>query len=147
MEKRIGRPRKKPPGNAVELIRDLAADGFSVRGVAARLGTSQDTLRLWFERHPELHEAFEQGREAERYALHNALYRAATEQGNITASIFLLKSRHGYREGDQSDTANRVTINFTLPGAMRMDEFKVIEHDSDRTEQLPTPRTELSRRS
>jgi hypothetical protein len=147
MEKRIGRPRKKPPGNAVELIRDLAADGFSVRGVAARLGTSQDTLRLWFERHPELHEAFEQGREVERYALHNALYRAATEQGNITASIFLLKSRHGYREGDQSDTANRVTINFTLPGALRMDEFKVIEHDSDRTKQLPTPRTELSRRS
>jgi hypothetical protein len=146
MEKKLGRPMKKPPRNAERLIHDYSADGFSIRGVAAKLGTSQDTLRLWFERHPELQEAFDQGRESERYALHNSLYVAAMS-GNATAAMFLLKSRHGYREGDQSDTANRVTINFTLPGALRMDEFKVIEHDSDRTEQLPTPRTELSRRS
>lgn len=132
--KKTGRPRKLPPKNAAELIHDLAADGFSVRGVAARLGTSQDTLRLWFERHPELQEAFEQGRESERYALHNRLYRAAMEDGNITAGIFLLKARHGYREGDQGDTANRVSINFTLPGALPMAQF--IEGEAIQGEKL-----------
>lgn len=131
--KKTGRPRKNPPRNAVELIHDLAADGFSVRGVAARLGTSQDTLRLWFERHPKLQEAFEQGREAERYALHNKAFQMAME-GNISALMFLLKARHGYREGDQGDTANRVSINFTLPGALPMAQF--IEGEAVQVEKL-----------
>lgn len=132
---RIGRPPKKPPQDAASLILAYSADGFSIRGVAAKLGTSQDTLRKWFDKYPELSEAFEQGRETERHALHNMLYRAAMEDGNITAGIFLLKSRHGYKEGDQSETANRVSINFTLPGALPLSDFvqgNVIEQFSTR---------------
>jgi hypothetical protein len=75
----------------------------------------------------------DEGREAEHKVLHNALFKQA-QNGNITAAIFLLKTRHGYREGDQSEIANRVTINFQLPGAMPLEKFKtikgkVIEHD------------------
>lgn len=120
---------KEAPGNAADRIEALAADGFSMRGVAAGLGTSADTLRRWFDEQPELQEAFERGRERERHTLHNALYRAATELGNMTAAMFLLKSRHGYREGDQADAANRVSINFTLPAAMPLDAFRIIDHD------------------
>jgi hypothetical protein len=131
----VARPHKKrgpkpktPPATAADRIEALAADGFSMRGVAAGLGVSADVLRRWLDEQPDLQEAFDRGRERERHTLHNALYRAATEQGNMTAAMFLLKARHGYREGDQGDTANRVQITFALPGALPLADFKVIDH-------------------
>jgi hypothetical protein len=61
-------------------------------------------------------------------------------------SMFLLKARHGYREGDQTDTANKVSITFALPGAMSMEEFKVIENEPDnRTERLSTQSPPVAR--
>lgn len=104
----------------------MAADGFSIPGVAARLGVSKDTFYRWMDDHPELKDAFDLGREMERHALHNLLYRQAMEQGNATAAMFLLKARHGYREGDQSDHAGRVSINIALPGAMTLQQFTTI---------------------
>ncbi len=89
-----------------------------------------------------------QGREAERLTLHNVLYEQATKNGNIVAAMFLLKARHGYREGDQSTEANRVSINFTMPGALSPGEFlKVIEHEqqpADPDKSLPAPRLSRS---
>lgn len=69
----------------------------------------------------------------EHKVLFNALFKQA-QNGNTTAAIFLLKTRHGYREGDQSELANRVSINFQLPGAMPLAQFqkvqaRVIDHD------------------
>ncbi|UZO97645.1 Hypothetical protein RMHFA_05589 [Roseomonas mucosa] len=75
------------------------------------------------------------GRDAEHNTLFNALFKAATEKGNATAAMFLLKARHGYREGDQSDIANRVSITFALPGAekleavVKQDKKKIIDHE------------------
>jgi len=34
-----------------------------------------------------------------------------------------LKARHGYREGDQSDNANRVAITFNLPAALSAEQY------------------------
>lgn len=125
-------PRRKPgpkpmhpPPDAAALIEDLAADGFSKVGVARRLGVARETLSRWLDEHPELQDAFDTGREKERYALHNMLYRLAVEEKDKIAAIFLLKSRFGYREGDQGDQGNRVSINFTLPGAMKPEAFTV----------------------
>lgn len=112
---------------AAKAIYACAAGGFSVVGVAQALGTSKDTLGRWLDEYPELKEAFDQGREQERYMLHNKLYRLAMEQDNASAAMFLLKARHGYREGDQGETANRVSINFTLPGALPMEQFAAID--------------------
>ena len=123
-----GRPLKLAPAGAASRIEALAADGFSIAGVARGMGTSKETLAKWFDADPALKEAFEQGREQERYALHNLLFKLATEKGNASAAMFLLKARHGYREGDQNETGNRVSINFTLPGAMTMNDFKAIEN-------------------
>lgn len=124
--RRSGRKAIVPPASAADRIRALAADGFSLVGVAADLGVSKDTLRGWMEREPHLQDAFEQGRETERRTLHNHLYRMATEKGNAAAAMFLLKARHGYREGDQSDQANRVSISIALPGAMTLQQFTQI---------------------
>lgn len=121
--KKAGRKPTKPPADASVRLHELAADGFSIVGVAKRMGVSKDTLQRWLDDHPDLQEAFDQGRETERYCLHNMLYRQAVEQGNATAAMFLLKARHGYREGDQSNGAGRVNVNIALPGALTLKQF------------------------
>lgn len=125
-----GKPRMPIPKDAEEVIRKLAAEGHSHIGIAAALGCCKNTLTKWMDENPALRNALDQGREKERHTLHNVLYTAATKDKNCTAAMFLLKSRHGYREGDQNEQANRVSINFTLPGAMKLEDFsKVIQHD------------------
>lgn len=115
--------RKKPPANAAELLLELSSNGYNKKGLAYRLGTTVETMNKWLELYPELQTALDEGREREHHALFNALYENATKGGNVTAAIFLLKTRHGYREGDQSEIANKVSINFQLPGAMRLEDF------------------------
>ncbi|QNK00734.1 hypothetical protein [Dyella telluris] len=102
-----------------------------MKGIARSLGVSLETLNEWMERHPELRAAMDEGREAEHKVLHNALYKQA-EKGNIVAGIFLLKTRHGYREGDQTGVANKVSVTFNVPGALTPEQFRkgrVIEHE------------------
>lgn len=123
---REGRPRKQPPEDAAERIRIAAAGGASLKGVAAAVGVDVEILRRWFDERPDLQEAIDTGREQERRTLHNVLYRAATEGSGkdaLIAAMFLLKAKHGYREGDQQEQANRVAITFNMPAAQPMAEF------------------------
>lgn len=145
---KAGRKPKAVPADAANRIEAMAADGFSKIGVAAGFGVSVEVLTRWLDETPELQEAFDRGRERERHTLHNALFRAATEGKNVTAAIFLLKSRHGYREGDQAEQANKVSINFQLPAAMPLADFRVIEHGhaDDRAEPVSTARALPARR-
>lgn len=117
---------KNPPEEAGEKILSLSAEGHSIVGIAQRFDVSKDTFVRWMEDYPELKAAFDQGREKERHTLHNMLYTEATLKRNTVAAMFLLKARHGYREGDQGDSANKVTINFQLPGAMPLDDFLTV---------------------
>ena len=129
-EKRVALT-NKPPRNAADRIREWSAGGSSVKAIARSLGVSLETLNVWMERHPKLRDAMDAGRDEEHTLLRDALIRQL-DKGPV-AAIFLLKARHGYREGDQSETANRVSINFTLPAAIPLAQFtqgKVIEHDS-----------------
>ena len=143
----MARPRKEPQPEAVQRIETAAANGADVKGIAHCVGINKDTLQRWLNEHPELREAYERGRERERAALHNALYRAATEKGNIVAAMFLLKARHGYREGDQGEAGNKVSITFSLPGALTMDQYreKVIEHGSDQDQPVSRARPRIAR--
>lgn len=115
-----------PPADAADKIRALASDGFSVIGVAHGMGVGKDAFARWLNENPALQEAFDEGREMERRALHNQLYRMAMEDKHASAAMFLLKARHGYREGDQGDQGNRVNINIALPGAMTLQQFTSI---------------------
>jgi hypothetical protein len=120
----IGRPRKQPPEDAAAIIQKLASEGRGIMGVASQLRTDRGTLQRWFEENPELREAFEAGKEQERHELHQILLRDARdgEKPNINA-IFLLKARHGYREGDTGEQPSRLNITFNLPGAMSKEDF------------------------
>ena len=133
---RFGPAPKELPANAHELVGAMAADGWSKAGIARQLGVSMKTFDKRLEDDPELQRAFDVGRDLEHQALFNVLYRQAVERGNATAAMFLLKSRHGYREGDQSEIANRVSITFNLPGADKLEAVigsakkpKVIDHE------------------
>lgn len=147
-QKKIGRPLKQPPADAEKIIRELSATGHAIIGIAHALGTSKDTLGRWLDENENLKAAFDQGREKERHTLHNSLYVAATEGGNATAAMFLLKARHGYVEGQQESSGNKVSIVFQLPGAMPLDQFKVIQNDStdDQTKRISKSTTVPTRR-
>ncbi len=108
-------------------IHALAATGFTKRGIARHFGVANETFVRWLEEDEVLQEAFTQGREAERQSLHNVLYKLAIEDKDKVSAIFLLKSRHGYREGDQAEQSNRVAITFNLPGAMTAEQYRTIE--------------------
>ncbi|MEP7063769.1 MAG: hypothetical protein ABI881_15370 [Betaproteobacteria bacterium] len=158
MTARITRPRIKPgpapkvaPADAAQRIEAMAADGFSIVGVARGLGTSKDTLHRWMDDDPSLQEAFDSGREKERHALHNMLFRQAVEKNNVVAAFFLLKCRHSYVENAAVESGNRVQITFTLPGAVPLADFqtKTIEHGQpdNRDERVSAPSLALTRGS
>lgn len=129
--RRMGRPALQPPKDAIDIITEGASRGASMRVIASALAISVETLRKWLDENPDLEEAFVRGREKERSALHGSLYDAAMA-GNIVAAMFLLKSRHGYREGDQGEQANRVSINFNLPGALPTEKFIEVSNEPAR---------------
>ena len=120
--KKAGRKRSTPPANAVELVRDLAADGWSIIGIANRMGVDTKTFNLWLERHPELQDAIDLGREEEHHVLYNMLMREAVEKRNVTAALAILNARHGWRS-DQSNQGNKLNVNIALPGAMTLAQF------------------------
>ena len=64
---------------------------------------------------PELAEAFANGSERERQTLHTMLFDAATKGSNIVAAMFLLKSRHGYQEGQQEGFCSLATLPLRQP--------------------------------
>lgn len=147
------RPLKNPPENAVERVKALAAEGHSQRGVAMAMGVAAGTFRRWLDEREDLREAYDDGRDTHEFSLANMVYRSATEPGfkggNITAAFFLLKAKYGWREGERNEAGNRVNITFSLPAAMPLAEFEVIENGrtADRTERLPGPRVAVARGS
>jgi hypothetical protein len=119
--------RKDAPVFLSAQVAALASTGFSKLGMARHFGVHLATLNRWLDENEDAAEAFRQGRESERQALHNLLYKLAIEDKDKVSAMFLLKARHGYREGDQQEQANKVSVTFNLPGAMTAEQYKVIE--------------------
>jgi hypothetical protein len=116
--------RKQPPPDVCATIEELAAAGGTIVGIAAALKTTREVLRRWMTENPALQHAFDFGRERERHELHSLLVRDARdgEKPNINA-MFLLKARHGYREGDAGEQGSRVNITFNIPAALSREDF------------------------
>ena len=88
-----GRPRKDEidPG----AIRALAALGLNATTIAARLGLSRRTLFERLRTDPLAREAYDEGL-ADLVTTGSAKLRELVEQGNVTALIFLLKTKGGW---------------------------------------------------
>jgi hypothetical protein len=112
-----------PPLVMRDRILTLASTGYSKYGMARHFQVSLKTFNRWLEESDLLAQAFSTGRDT----LHNVLFKLAVEEKDKIAAMFLLKARHGYREGDQAEQSNKVSITFNLPGAMTPDQYKTIE--------------------
>jgi len=134
---KTGRRPKRIPADAARIIQRTAAVGANIVGIAAALGVGKTTLARWLDEHPELRDALDKGRERERHKLHNQLFRQAMK-GNVLASIFLLRARHGYQSEETHDARPALVINLppALPSAdyaklvAREREAKVIEAET-----------------
>ena len=134
-----GRPFIEPTAEDVEFIERSAGEGCDMIEIARGLHIGKTTLSRWRKDHETVAEAIEIGRAIEHKALRSKLHEKAMA-GDTVALLFLLKCRHGYREGDQSERGGGATITINLPGAMPLDKFLNVEHGPDsRAERLPNP--------
>lgn len=138
MTKPLPSPDKAPRGTA-DKLRRWAAEAVPQKVMARRLGVSVATLKRWMDEDERLAAAYDEGVEEEHQMLVAAL--KARLADSPAAAMFLLKTRHGYREGDQTGQANRVQVTFNLPGAASKEQWvqarviepdrKAIEHGAD----------------
>lgn len=95
------------------IVEELAAQGCSVVTIAKALGVDKETFRHIRGRDPAVEEAFEAGRAKEHDRLVSNLNTAAAS-GNVVASIFLLRARHGYQSAEGID----VNVNVNTGGVL-----------------------------
>jgi hypothetical protein len=122
-----GRRRVTPEGTA--LIESWAAAGATKTAIAAKLRIDRGTLARICERQPEVAQAIAAGgsaHETECVDTLTAIMRSG-EDDHVRArcGMFLLKARHGWREGDARDggsvTTNVQVIN--LPASMTPEQW------------------------
>lgn len=95
------------------LVEQLAERGCSVVTISAALGVNKETFLHIRRRDQAVDDAFERGRAKEHDRLVGNLTTAAAS-GNVVASIFLLKARHGYREGEPMEVNVEVNTGGVL---------------------------------
>jgi hypothetical protein len=109
-------------------VERMAASGWRLKDIATALNLSVRGLDGIRKRDPELEAAIERGRGKEHQKLVAKLFDVATKgtgKEAVTAAIFLLKARHGYREGHAIDgDAGSVNVQINLPGAMTPDQYR-----------------------
>ena len=137
----MARPRKHLPPGGVDILREAASNGVAKHDVARRLGLNFRTLERLLKDDPAAREAWAEGKEAERAELVGLLMEKA-RKGDGASAMFLLKSRHGYRDhGPVDGDAAAPVVNITLPAALSPDQWlrmvnvtpqpRQIEGDSD----------------
>lgn len=127
-----------PPSDAAERIRVAASRGGSLKAMHTLFGVPADTFKRWLDAVPGLRQAFDEGKEMEREALHRTLYEAALYKRDLNAAQFLLKSRHSYREQEPDDSRNKVNITFNIPAAAP--DLKTYVEQNGKLEAVALPR-------
>jgi len=109
----VGRSSYKVGAKGLKIVEELSARGCSLTTIAKALRMNIDTLRLVRQRQPEVDEAYQRGLAVEHDALTRNL-RILADDGNVVANLFLLKTRHGYREGEPLE----VNVNVNTGGVL-----------------------------
>lgn len=125
------------------LVEQLAERGCSVVTIAKALGVDKETFRNIRSRDPAVEQAFDEGRAREHDRLVQNLNTAASG-GNVVASIFLLRARHGYQSGEGIDVNVNVNTGGVLvvPAEMTVEQYlemKRAEGDMVDVTPLPAP--------
>jgi hypothetical protein len=152
MTKPTGKPTGRPKGvgasfvtaDQLPLIEEMAARGCNEITIARACGIRCN--KAWQkarEAQPEVADALASGRAVEHDMLVSKLHTLAMG-GNAIAAMFLLKCRHGYREGE-AQAAPQLNVTISLPGAMAPENYeKVIGHGTTESQQLPSKRLKRS---
>ena len=119
----MGRKKIKLPSNGLDIIRNLAERGVRETDIARALGMSFKTWKRIKDENDEARETLEEARQIEENKLFGILYEKAMK-GDTVSAIFLLKSRHGYKEGADQVNANQVNVKITLPGSMDPEDYR-----------------------
>ena len=108
----------------IKIIEELSARGCHQTTIAKALRMSVDSFKACRARQPEVEEAYQRGLGTEHDALVSNL-RAAANEGNVVANIFLLKARQAYREGEPLEV--NVSVNaggvLVVPADMTVEEY------------------------
>jgi len=142
-----GRPKKLVHDHQLKIIEKMASKGCSEGTIAKALGMSHPTFIDRKKDQPEVKEALARGLAIEHDQLVGVLFDSAVNKHNITAAMFLLKTRHGYLEGQPLEgTGTKVNVNITLPGALSPSDYgKLIDGESS-PEPSTKPRRKLTRK-
>ena len=105
-------------------ISRLASRGVNEVDIVKALGISYPVWLRIKEEDEQALQALEEARRKEEAELVGVLYEAAIKNKNLTAAMFLLKARHGYKEGAEQVNASQVNVKITVPQSMNPDEYK-----------------------
>jgi hypothetical protein len=109
----------------IALIKRTAARGASMGVVAAALGIAKSTLQKTMARDEAVLLAWEGGKAVDE-AHHLGVLNKAANKGYAAASMFLLKTRHGYRETDDAQQGNVTNLQIvSLPAPMTPQAYAV----------------------
>jgi hypothetical protein len=102
----------------------MSAKGCSHIQIARAIGLDAKTLRERLKDDPAAAEAFNAGKSEEEGVLVGLLRRKA-DQGDTVSAMFLLKSRHGYRDRGDTDTGSQsgVQVTISLPGPLPAEQY------------------------
>jgi hypothetical protein len=130
----------------LELVERLAKRGDELATIAKALSLNPSTFRSVRQRQETAQEAVERGRAAFVDEMKDVLVEAA-RNGSQVAAMFLLKTRGGWKEGEQTDGGTqRPNINIiNLHGALSHDAYaKLIEANPGALPALPAPKDDKS---
>lgn len=127
------------------IVEELAARGCSVVTISAAIGVNKETFLHIRRRDPAVEDAFERGRAKEHDRLVANLNTAAAS-GNVVASIFLLRARHGYQSGEGIDVNVNVQTGGVLvvPAELTVEQYLEMKRaEGDMVDVTPVPRPAL----
>ena len=136
-----GRSSYKVGVKGLKIVEELSSRGCSLTTIARALRMDAATLRLVRQRQPEVEEAYQRGLAVEHDKLTSNL-RTLANGGNVVANLFLLKTRHGYREGEPLEV--NLTVNtggvLVVPGKMTVEEYLESKRAEGEIDQFPPMR-------
>jgi hypothetical protein len=125
----------------IKIVEELSGRGCHLTTIAKALRMSKDAFQSCRARQPEVEEAYQRGLATEHDVLTSNLRRAADE-GNVVANLFLLKARHGYREGEPLEV--NVAVNtggvLVVPAEMTVEEWLARKQEAGELDPVPPMR-------
>jgi hypothetical protein len=142
-----GAPSYRVGRKGLKIIEELSARGVAEATIAKALRMGKDAFRAAKRRDPAVQEAIDRGRAVEHDRLVGVLHEQAMA-GQYVPAMFLLKARHGYREGDAFEANVNVSVNtggiVVVPHRQSMEEF-LLEHKAAGTLESPKRISEIER--